>query len=159
MYIDLDTVIQWNIDDLALYSDGFCGVNTPWNNITTDGDYPYATLRWKRPFNSSFLTFQAEDYWYLWDLFTEDPDYYIMKYYGDDKFLANELPAYDTFPDDEFYSRLYGIDEITPCNDKVKVGPWSSQAVHYYPERKVCLLNGPTSIEHYGGKLQQFWDF
>ena len=53
LYLDLDTVIQKNIDALVSYSDGFCGVYTKWNPITTDGTYAWTTLRHKIPFNSS----------------------------------------------------------------------------------------------------------
>lgn len=157
LYLDMDTVIQSNIDALVGYSDGFCGVYTKWNDIETDGDYPYSTLRHKKPFNSSVLTFNAEDYYWLWERFAEDPFGYMMKYYGDDKFLGNELPEYDTFPDEWVYSRLYGIDETTPCNDKARLSKFTSQSCHYYPDRKICLLNGPTEAGHYDGNLRKYW--
>ena len=158
LYLDLDTVIQKNIDALVSYSDGFCGVYTKWNPITTDGTYAWTTLRHKIPFNSSVLTFTAEDYYWLWDKFTKDPIGYMMKYYGDDKFLGNEIPEYDTFPDDWIYSRLYGIDEETKWNDNVKLSTYSSQDVYYFPDRKICMLNGPTNEKHYGGNLRKYWD-
>ncbi len=158
LYLDLDVVIQNNIDALVSYSDGFCGVFTKWNEVETDNTYSYGTLRNKKPFNSSVLTFTAEYYYWLWKLFASDHNDYIMKYYGDDKFLANEIERVKTFPEDWVYSRLYGPDETTPCNDKVNVTKYTAQECHYYPDRLVCLLNGPTEDAHYKGNLEKYWN-
>lgn len=159
LYLDLDVVIQNNIDELVGYTDSLCGIYTKWNEVETGDDYHYGTLRNKRPFNSSVLTFNAEDYHWVWDHFVSDPNNNIMKYYGDDKYLAAMIPDIKTFPDEWIYSRLYGIDEYTPCNDKVNLTKFTVQECHYYPERLICILNGPTSEAHYGGNLAKYYKY
>jgi hypothetical protein len=150
LYLDLDTVIQSNIDDLVNYEmHKLCGVWTYWNLVYTNGDYKHATLRWKVPFNSSVMTWNASDCYWIWDYFWPSHNEYIMQYYGDDKFLGNEVTDYKTFPQEWIYSRLYGNSMTDVPTDKVMVDKHTSQAVHYYPDAKICLLNGPTTPAYY----------
>ena len=97
IYFDLDIVIQNNIDELINYNDTLTGVYTYWNDLYTDSEYQYTSLRFKTPFNSSVLTWRAEDYYYIWDKFIENKDWYIVKYGGDDKFIGNEINNIQTF--------------------------------------------------------------
>lgn len=158
LFLDLDVIIQNNIDALANHTDKFCGVYTKWNQIETDGTYEWTTLRWKKPFNSSVLTFHAEDYYWLWDRFAEAPNEYILKYYGEDKYLAGEIEDYETFPDGWIYSRLYGVDEETGYNDRARLSKWVGQNCYYFPDHLICILNGPTEEGHYHGNLERYWN-
>lgn len=153
-YLDLDTVIQSNIDCFLDYTDKFCGVYTYWNDIYTDGSYPYATLKYKTPFNSSILSWNAEEYYWLWDKFMTDPDWFIIKYYGDDKFLGNEIKEKTTFPREWIYSRLYGSGDNRP-NDALTDNNFF-QYIYFQPEKKICLFNGPTRTEHYD-RYKRYW--
>lgn len=149
LYLDLDTVIQNNIDDIIDYEPNhLCGVWTWWNDVYTDGDYSYKILRHKIPFNSSVMTWNKDDYTWVWDKFWEDHNEYIMKYYGDDKYLGNEIDCYNAFPKSWIYSRLYGDGE-NEANDKISLSDKLKTVVHYYEDAKICLLNGPTSEPHY----------
>ena len=156
LYLDLDTVIQNNIDDLITYSNQLCGVYTYWNDFYSDETYSYPMLRYKTPFNSSVMTWNAEDYYWIWDKFMQDPDWYIVKYYGDDKFLGNEIKNKTTFSYGWIYSRLYGIDEKIPYNDLLPINKFFTQKVHFYPECKICMFNGPTTDIHYK-KYEQYF--
>jgi hypothetical protein len=154
LYLDLDTVIQNNIDDLIYYKPyELCGVWTYWNEVWTDGDYEYATLRHKVPFNSSVMTWNKNQCTWIWDHFWKDHHEYIMKYYGDDKYLGNET-EYSTFPQEWIYSRLYG-DGIHKPTDKARFA-FGAQMVHYRPDAKICLMNGPTSEPHYA-RFEEQW--
>jgi len=157
LYLDLDTVIQNNIDDLFNYEpDIICGVWTYWNLIYTDGEYQYKKLRWKIPFNSSVMTWNACDYYWIWDHFWENHNDYIMKYYGDDKFLGHELDVYRIFPQEWIYSRLYGNSETDKPTDLINLGNNRYHRAHYYPDAKICLLNGPTTPAYYK-KFESLW--
>jgi len=147
LYLDLDTVIQNNIDDLVNYElHRLCGVWTYWNLVWTDGDYKYATMRWKVPFNSSVMTWTASDCYWIWDYFWPAHNEYIMQYYGDDKFLGNEVTDYSTFPENWIYSRLYGMNEKDKATDEVPIGGGMFKPLYYHPDAKICLLNGPTDV-------------
>lgn len=154
LYFDLDTVIQKNIDQLI--SPVITGVYTYWNNMWTDENFKTASHRWKTPFNSSILSWRAEDYYWIWDKFQEERDWYIVKYGGDDKFLGNELPLKYHYPVGWIYSRLYGITEKSTGGDVIIPIGIGSQQVWYYPECMVCMLNGPTNEYYYRG-LEQYW--
>ncbi len=152
LYLDLDTVIQNNIADLIDFETRYlCGVYTYWNDISTDGDYRYSTLRWKLPFNSSVMTWDAESCYWIWDRFWLEHNEFIMKYYGDDKFLGNEVLDWKTFPKGWIYSRLYGSDKNDTPNYRCSLGLNYSQDVYYYPDAKICMMNGPILNDHYNG--------
>ena len=122
----------------------------------TDGSYEHPMYRYKTPFNSSVMVWNAEDHHWVWDKFEEDPNWYIMKYYGDDKFLGNEVENKTTFKEGWIYSNLYGIDEKTETNSSVRIEN-GRQTTHYYPEKKICLLNGPTN-EYYYKPFEKYWN-
>jgi hypothetical protein len=156
LYFDLDVVIQDNIDDLLGYDNMLTGVHTYWNDVYTDDSYPYPELKWKIPFNSSVLIWKAEDYYWVWDKFIENPDYYIIKYTGDDKFLGYEVKNKQTLKKNIVYSRLYGKDEFDFPNQKIKINNKLSHGVYFYDTCKICIFNGPTEDIHYKG-YEKFW--
>ena len=156
LYLDLDTVIQQDLDSIidTRCNTGLVGVHLYWDETTTDGNYPYKTLRYKKPFNSSVMLFYPRFCHYIWEKFWPNHNDHIFKYYGDDKFLANEI-EYSTFPKGWIYSRLYGMDKDNMHNILCKV-PGGSLEVAYYPEAKICLMNGPTTEHHYED-LKKYW--
>lgn len=157
IYFDLDTVIQDNVDFLLDYKDKLTGVYTYWNDMYTDETFPVPEYKHKTPFNSSVMVWNAEDYYYVWDKFNENPDYYIIKYYGDDKFLGNEITDKRTFPKGLIYSRLYGAyTEHDKRNDLVKVGN-KGYPLYYHPDMKICMFNGPTTEEMYK-RYEYYWN-
>lgn len=157
LYFDLDVIIQDNIDDLLQYNDKLTGVYTYWDDVYTGKDYPYATLKYKTPFNSSVMVWKAEDYYWIWDKFQEDVDWNIIKYFGDDKFLGNEVENKQTFPREWIYSRLYGQDSLDEPNEVLKLYAGYSEGVYNYPECMICLFNGPTMKAHYKG-FEKYWN-
>lgn len=156
IYFDLDTIIQNNFDEIVDYTNKLTGVYTYWNDTYTDGDYSYATLKWKVPFNSSVLAWTAENYYWIWDKFNEDRNWYIIKYFGDDKFLGNEIKDRQTFPKEWIYTRLYGRKEHDDYNELIKLYDGCYEKVYHFPERKFCLFNGPTEEKHYKG-FEKYW--
>lgn len=162
LYLDLDTVIQQNIDCLITYNEKkLTGVKTYWSDITTDENYYYVTLRYKTSFNSSIMVWNAEDYYWVWDHFEADKDWYIIKYFGDDKFIGNEIIDHlEVFPRNWIYSRLAGINERVNhtkgnFNDKVSFNGFFS-STFLFPDCKVCMMNGPTLPMHYQG-YEHYW--
>lgn len=157
IYIDLDTVIQNNINDIVNYTNKLTGVYTYWNDIRTDGNFPFATLKWKIQFNSSVLAWTAEDYYWVWDKFMQNRDWNIIKYYGDDKFLGNEIENKQTFPQDWIYTRLYGSKENDTPTEIVKIYEGYHEGWYHLPNYKFCLFNGPTEEKHYKG-FEKYWE-
>ena len=159
LYLDLDTVIQQNLDDMITYGSitrkNLTGIHLYWDETTTDGNFPVKSLRYKVPFNSSVMMFYPRNQWYIWDKFWAFHDDFIFKYYGDDKFLGNELENKTTWPSGWIYSRLYGMDSENMHNILCSV-PGGSQEVAYYPDAKICLMNGPTLPAHYKD-LEKYW--
>jgi hypothetical protein len=153
LYIDLDTVIQNNIDKLITHSPVLCGVKTYWSEISTDGSEYYVTMKWKTPFNSSVMVWNAEDYYWVWDVFASDMDMYILKYFGDDKFLGNEVPNKTAFPKGWIYSRTRGLGNNEKPNYKMN----DLLSAYHYPDAMICMLNGATKPIHYEG-LEHYWD-
>lgn len=156
IYFDLDIIIQNNFDDMIQYTNKLTGIYTYWNDTYTDGNYPYATLKWKVPFNSSILAWNAEDYHWVWDKFNEERDWYIIKYFGDDKFLGNEIIDRQTFPKEWTYTRLYGRKKHDDYTHLIKLYEGCYEKVFYFPEYKFCLFNGPTEEKHYKG-FEKYW--
>jgi hypothetical protein len=162
LYLDLDVVIQRSIDCFVGYKKELTGVYTHWSDILTDNAHMFATLRNKTPFNSSVMVWNAEDYYWVWDKFEEDIDGYIFKYYGDDKFLGNEVENKFTFPRGWVYSRLGGLSErfnadTNSYNDVVKDSEGNPLSFAFHlPRARICLLNGPTTEDHYRGLSQYF---
>jgi len=157
LYFDLDTVIQQPIDCLLDYQDKLTGVYTYWNDFYTDGDYPFAMLKYKTPFNSSVMVWKAEEYYWVYDKFNDDRDWHVIKYYGDDKFLGNEIADKRTFPKGWIYSRLYGRYEHDFPTEILQIYSGYEEGLFHYPDHKICLFNGPTVDLHYKG-FEHYWN-
>jgi hypothetical protein len=157
IYFDLDTVIQNNFDDwLENVDDTLRGVYTYWHPLWTQDDLP-PMFCWKTPFNSSILVWKHENFQWVWDNFQADKDFFICKYYGDDKFLGNEVKPLSYFPKGEVYSRLYGMGKpSTAAIEVVRIEPETSQELWRLDSAKVCMFNGPTTESFYQN-MEHYW--
>ena len=140
LYFDLDIRIQKDIDYLWNYIDERPTIcYTYWKDISwpefTDISASSYSRKYLSNFNSSAVLWKSGSPKALaiFDKFKEDPDYYQIKYWGDDRFLWWENFEFNWFPPGEFYSFLYGADYY---NKDLKVSD------RYRPEYTVCLLNG-----------------
>lgn len=128
VYFDLDVVIHNNIDDI---------LNTPAEGLTLVKGF------WKETsdvdINSSVILWEADTLNHVWEYFWEDPDLYIVKHQGVDKFIKFEGFSYNHFPRGWIYSRLFGIVEGDDVDD-------SFETFFYAPEGKVCLFNAVYSL-------------
>jgi hypothetical protein len=134
LYFDLDVIIHNNIDKLV--SDNFKMINPVWKN-------PYkAKYVEDRPdigtsfTNSSVMAWTNETK--IYDKFMSDPEYYIFKYDGDDRFLYHET-KHKTFDTNIIYSYRDGAHWETD-NEKFKYRKEYSVALfHQQPEIHDCI--------------------
>lgn len=134
LYFDLDVIIHNSIDELV--SDTFKTIPKLWK------DPHEAVIVLDRPdlgtspTNSSVMAWSNEQQ--IYEKFMEDPEYYILKYYGDDRFLAHET-KYDTFDSGLVYSYRAGA-HWKNDNASFKYRPDYSVALfHQKPEIHECL--------------------
>tara|TARA_B100000575_G_C23132342_1_gene657021 strand:+ start:430 stop:1140 length:711 start_codon:yes stop_codon:yes gene_type:complete len=158
LFFDLDVIIQNNIDFLGFY-DSFHMIECFWKfNITTTYE---SGMRQKEAYdmnlNSSCMVWNAGENVHIWNYFWNDPEKYMMKYKGIDRFLYHENLINKTFPEGIFYSRKHGVKK----GDMPKLGPpW-----FYEKDYSVCLLNGFYHIDRdlfyewnpYGG-LEKYYE-
>ena len=144
LYLDLDIRIQNNIDHLWECIDNVPTiVYTYWKDI----DWVHQTAksyshRYLSNYNSSAVMWKSGSPKALkiWEHFAEDPDYYMVKYWGDDRFLWHEGFEFKWFPKADFYSFLYGADFYHPEK---------KHCDRYRPEYTICLLNGLDDFPHH----------
>lgn len=137
LYLDLDVRIQKDIDHLWKYIDNIPTiVYTYWKDVGfVDQPHSGYSMQYLSNYNSSAVLWKSgsPDAKIIWEKFSEDPDYYQIKYWGDDRFLWHEGFKFKWFPKGEFYSFLYGADfyvpELKTCD-------------RYRPEYTIALLNG-----------------
>lgn len=125
LYLDLDVVIQKNIDSLLDHlTDKITLINCYWN----DGE------------NSSVMLW--EDNSQLYDIFSADPEYWMLKYRGIDSMIYYEKIPINSFPQGLIYSRLHGF----------KDGDKPDHNLYYHPEASICIFNGyGNTIDHANG--------
>ena len=135
LFFDLDTVIQGNIDHLLNYN-GFHLIKAYWKNGIATGYEPgmLSDQAYNMDINSSCMVWTAGENDHIWNYFWSDPELYMMKYAGIDRFMYHEGLINKVFPKGIFYSRLHGATE----GDKTKLQPpwW------YLPDYDVCMMNG-----------------
>ena len=150
LYLDLDVVIQNNfnyvfdkIDDtLMLINNNDVGAYYPYDgcpeNIMT---IPPTTI------NSSIMLFRPQKLNYIYKKFVTNSDYFMIHYYGLDRFLQHEFNnlAYFDFNKD-FYHRSKGS---LPDN-KLTIN-----RLNYDPSRTFCILSQSLE-EHYKGLEKYF---
>lgn len=133
LYLDLDVRIQNNLDHLWNYLDERPTiVYTQWK----DKGFPDHVgethdMRYLSNYNSSVMLWKDGSAKFIWDHFNSDPDYFMVKYWGDDRFLWHETFGLNHFPKKEVYSFVYGADFYG-----------DNRSFVYRPEYTIALLNG-----------------
>ena len=133
LYLDLDIRIQKNIDHLWNYLDERPTiVYTYWKNKEFP-EYMGETqdMRYLSNYNSSVMLWKEGTGKYIWEHFNTNPDYFMVKYFGDDRFLWHETFGLNHFPKGEMYSFVYGADYYG-----------DNTSFKYQPEFTIALLNG-----------------
>lgn len=131
LFFDLDMVIQRNIDHLLDF-EGFHLIKAFWK----EGTYSKYEegMRQKEAYNmdinSSCMLWYGDENSHIWEYFWENPEYYMMKYVGIDRFLYHEGFIQNTFPQGIFYSRMFGS----------KLG--DEPGWYYLEDYDVCMFNG-----------------
>lgn len=115
LFFDLDVVIQNNIDHLLDYLDPkyLTKVKSYWKSEkkTKYGiDYDDLKSSFDMTNNSSVMLWKANTLSDIWEHFNKDPDYYMLKYRGIDRFIYHEGFEVRNFPKGHIYSRLFGFD-------------------------------------------------
>lgn len=146
LLFDLDVVIQNNIDELIdCYQEGKLTAIKISSETKVPRKEPLKGARPRQlyfaPYNSSTLLWKAEELTHIWDHFSEDYDYWIVKYFGMDRYLYHEhVVDYNHFPQDKIYSRLYGI--YKDRGGKISKYETGGYKLHYYPDFSICIFNG-----------------
>lgn len=133
LYLDLDVRLQKNVDHLWKYIDDAPTIcYTYWKNKEFP-DYMgnFHSMQRLSNYNSSVILWRSGTAKYILDHFNTDPDYFMVKYFGDDRFLWHEHIKLYMLPPGECYSFNYGADYYGD-NEKRK----------YRPEYTIALLNG-----------------
>lgn len=109
LYFDLDIVIQNDITPLLKYlQDDLTMVRAYWKgDIVTDGSSHKFKERWDMYANSSVLLWKNGTLNNIWNHFDTDPDYFMVKYKGIDRFLFHEGFKLKWFPEGIIYSKMY----------------------------------------------------
>lgn len=136
LYLDLDIRIQKNIDHMWNYLDIYPTIAyTYWKNKEfPEYDYDSHGMRYLSNYNSSVVMWKEGTARHIWDQFERNSDYYMVKYFGDDRFLWHEDFRFNRFPQGELYSFVYGADYYRVNDD--------NESFVYRPEYTIALLNG-----------------
>lgn len=148
LYLDLDIRIQKNIDHFWNYIDQVPTIcYTYWKNKEFP-DYVGEThsMKYLSNYNSSVILWRSGSpgAMRIWNIFESDMDYYMVKYWGDDRYLWHENITMNTFPKNEVYSFVYGADY------------YGDNKSHTYREDyTIALLNG---LEQFPGADKRYDD-
>ena len=143
LYFDVDVVIQNNITPLLQYLDPtkLTKIKTYWK-LHKPSYRHYDPIKPLYSFdttnNSSVMLWVAGTMEHIWDHFNENPDYYVIRYAGIDRFIDHEGFAVNHFPRGLIYSRALGIDESRSgpvINNKEQV------VLFYDPKYMICIFN------------------
>ncbi len=136
LYLDLDVRIQKNIDHLWKYLDEHPTIAyTYWKNREfPDYDGDTHGMRYLSNYNSSVMLWKDGTVHHIWEHFERNSDYYMVKYFGDDRFLWHEDFRFNYFPQGELYSFVYGADYYGIDDD--------NKSFVYRPRYTIALLNG-----------------
>jgi hypothetical protein len=147
LYLDLDVRIQKNIDHLWNYLDIYPTIAyTYWKNKEfPEYDYDSHGMRYLSNYNSSIVMWKEGTTQHIWDQFERNSDYYMVKYFGDDRFLWHEDFRFNRFPKGEIYSFVYGADYYGIDDDNT--------SFVYRPRYTIALLNG---LEQFPGADRKY---
>lgn len=146
IFIDLDTVIQNDLTELINFDckDLLYVIKAQW--------------RYEKVLHKKMKTSENNSSIIIWDnqkrndklfdKFMTDPEYYMLKYAGNDNYMENEFPDdFATLPTEWFYCRVWGYDDTDPNRGKYVcekyVDMWNIiLGLYKMPDRMICLFNG-----------------
>lgn len=143
MYLDLDVVIQKNIEELYNQFNKFTMIECYWKPLSELYDSDHYHIVTDMNINSSVLIWNQNENIHIWNAFMENPEYYMLKHLGIDRFLFWEKLAPNSFfKKYDIYSRLYGI--------SAEEGWYNTADKPYFvKDAFICLMNGQTSKKDY----------
>ena len=169
LFFDLDVVIQNNIDELIDYLDRECltKVKCYWKDESkTRYGIVHRDLKssYDMTNNSSVMLWEGNALADIWNHFIEDPEYYMLKYRGIDRFIYHEGFRTKGFPRGKIYSRLFGFD-LDNGGPRIVNGKYDLYQDDSY---MICIFNGydripdPSNGTHiddtaYRG-FEHYWD-
>ena len=135
LYFDLDVIIHGSVNDL-ITDHVFRQINPVWKNPSKAKYIQGRPDKGTSFTNSSVMAWSDEIE--IYDKFMKDPEYYMFKYDGDDRFLYHET-RHDTFEPGKIYSYRDGA-HWKNDNEKFKYRKDYSVALfHQKPEIHDCL--------------------
>jgi hypothetical protein len=140
IFFDLDIVIQHNITHLKDYAeqDKLRIVKAYWKPHLENAEKTIKN-QFDMNINSSVLVWKG-DLTEIWNIFIEDPEYFMMKYKGIDSYIYfDHNEKINFFPEGEIYSRLYGYDRENHWNTHMKPEP---DELYYKEDYNICIFNG-----------------
>lgn len=129
LFFDLDVVIQNNINHICddYKKNKLTLIKIPWNDSI----------------NSSVMLWNSDEANYIWKYFNENPDYYVLKYRGIDRFISEEKLKINYFKEGFIYFRLYGVNKEN-CGPKlikyINEKNYEHQ-LYYEPNYDICVFN------------------
>lgn len=145
IFFDLDVVIQNDITHFKDYVEAgsLRMVKSYWkphlDGVPQSAGQTDIKNRFDMNINSSVLIWTG-DMTDIWNMFNEDPEYYMMKYKGIDSYLYfHHKDKLTFFPPGDIYSRLYGYDENNHWNTHEKPEP---DELYFKEDFNVCIFNG-----------------
>lgn len=154
LYFDLDIVIQKNFDYVFSDVDSKKLKCLDFSNIGIfypfDGTPENILTIPSVKINSSIMLFNPSENKILFDKFMSNKDYYIIKYYGLDRFIthkSNNLSYFDFSKD--YYSRSKGVEFYDPnCIDE--------NGLIYDPKKTFCIMNQAHTHKKYYEGLEEY---
>jgi len=151
LFLDLDIQIQNNINELIdPVNDSLKLVWSYWK------EDKFELMK----INSSVMLWKDNDASHIWEYFDKDPEYYMLKYHGIDRFIFHENIKTSFFNKGLIYSRAHGEDEDSKYKTAYKTpiisnfAPYDYSYLHYVPDAKICLYNGPIEYKNW---LKSTW--
>ena len=138
LFFDLDILIKAPIANHLIENEGFHLICSVWRDGQTSGTDMAA--------NSSCMIWEENECQHIWEHFWKDPEYYMMKYQGIDRFMYHEGLLHKYFKEGIFYSLRYGVKKW----DQPK-----TQAPWYDADYPIALLNG---FHKYGKDKIREWN-
>lgn len=140
LYFDIDTIIHKSIDHfLDSYQENklrICYVNSPPKELKK--------AKHKTKVNSSLMLFNPSFMKFIFDHFIEDPDYYIMEFFGVCRYIWNYFQEHLTFF--EYYKDFYSFQNIPQVHRDMKLGKenrirFLGYSSLHLPHIPICMLN------------------
>lgn len=159
IYIDLDTVIQNDIQEIVDFDTGsdlyILKAQWRWMKVTVRREKMTKT-------NSSIICWDNTKYVdQTFERFISDPELYMLKYPGNDDYFEKEFPQLvKTLPVHWVYCRVWGYDDTDP-NRHLRapddyVDMWNIPLrIYNMPERMICMFNGIRDNEGIDGRIWQ----